>query len=409
MATPPHLGPSTPGGRAPSRLLVICPAVPHPSAGASTVLFFWYIAGALAAGYRVHVLLMPATQPSDAQLSSFTQALPNPELTWQVETGLLKTSQRWLALDQGDVGTKRIATAVAEHHPDCMLCLDLASAWAAAPVAVPRRVAWLGDLTFQTAACHARYACSEGKRPWISLPITLLRARAWRQVYRRILPAYDAVIVASASSVPALEELGVHSSYMPYPWPCDPPAPRTPPVLPTFVCMGTFDALGGRSTFHVLFGKLYDSFVQRFGRAGFCIRICGRGEMPVWAMRALSTRPELEFAGFVPDLPTFLASCHALLAPIEVAVGNRSRILTAMAQKLPVVAHENTRLGNPDLIHGQTCLLAGSAVGLASEAARIASDAMLAHTLAEQAYRTYQQQFSPTRAAAALIRVVSGT
>jgi len=52
-----------------------------------------------------------------------------------------------------------------------------------------------------------------------------------------------------------------------------------------------------------------------------------------------------------------MSKCHAVIAPIDVPVGNRSRILTAMSSGALLIAHKNASLGNPDLINNINCLL----------------------------------------------------
>ena len=109
-------------------------------------------------------------------------------------------------------------------------------------------------------------------------------------------------------------------------------------------------------------------------------------------------RPEIDFRGYIEDLDPVMDECHALLAPIDVPVGNRTRILTAISRHLPVIAHANTALGNPDLIDGETCYLANTAAEFAERIRRAVNDPSQATRIADAAFQSYRNNFSPERA-----------
>ena len=107
------------------------------------------------------------------------------------------------------------------------------------------------------------------------------------------------------------------------------------------------------------------------------------------------TAPELEHVGFVDDLAGLLGSVHAAIAPISVPVGNRSRILTALATGTVVVAHENAALGNPDLVDGVTCYLAGDPASFAERMARTVDEPGEARGVAARGQELYRSRFRP--------------
>ena len=100
----------------------------------------------------------------------------------------------------------------------------------------------------------------------------------------------------------------------------------------------------------------------------------------------------------MPRLERLLATSHALIAPVEAPVGNRSRILTALAQRLLVIAHSNTALGNPDLRDGDNCLLATTAEEMADKFCKVFRNPELAEKIAERGFDLYQMKFDPARA-----------
>ena len=131
--------------------------------------------------------------------------------------------------------------------------------------------------------------------------------------------------------------------------------------LPSFLFFGALAGLGSRSALRMLLTELYPRLVRMWGPGGFQLFLAGTKQPADWVQAAIQQKPEIKFEGFVDDLVGFMGRCHAVLVPIKVPVGNRSRILTAMAHGALVIAHRNTALGNADLVSGENCLLAGSA------------------------------------------------
>jgi len=84
-------------------------------------------------------------------------------------------------------------------------------------------------------------------------------------------------------------------------------------------------------------------------------------------------------------------------------VGNRSRILTAMAAGVPVVAHANAALGNPDLVDGATCYLARDGRRFVERMRKTVEQPDEAAVIVQQARACYEAHFSPLASAEMLI------
>lgn len=389
------------------RIVVWSPGVPHPSYGASRVLFWHYLAGLRDAGFDVlHLLLVEPANDAPEDLPKYIEdmSLSN---TFRVSVHRAPTF-----VERGRLGARLVEDAVAAarreavaFEPDVALSLDITSAWAEQGTG-GRRVVWLGDLNFETEWHHARYATRERRRESVRMPMAWLRSRAWRRVYREILAGADDVIVAAKSSESVLADLGVAARYLPYPWPAEPQGEHSwrAPDTPTFLFLGTLQALGSRSAFHFLLHDLYPRLRPLFG--DFKILVAGHGTPPRWAVEAMATMPELEQIGFVDDLDELFARIHSVLAPIDVPVGNRSRIVTAMGKGALVIAHRNAALGNPDLVHGRTCLLATSADEFADRLRRSVEDRSEATAIIAAARQRYLETFTPEVAVSRLLGAV---
>lgn len=384
--------------------MLICSAgIPHERDGASVVLFYHYIDRLKRDGYRIHhILLLPGQGWPQIDVDDYAKQMVDPAdpsrfRVTPVRAARFYTESRRFHRLVPSV-TKEFETAARAFEPDIIVAFDFLAAWITGRVEAPHRLVWLGDLNFQTILYHAWYAARENPLKLRHIPSNWLGARAWKRVYHDALRDADQVIVASASSVEQLARIGIRATYEPYPWPQTESrrsAGETPhpPGIPTFVFFGSLGGLGSRSALHFVTKKVFPLLRRRWGEGGFRILVAGRGELPDWAQRAFDGRKEIERLGYVDDLDALLASCHAVLVPIVVPVGNRSRILTAMAKRVLVIAHANAALGNPDLEDGKTCYLASNAVDFVERMRLAVEDRAAADTIIERAHRCYGEHF----------------
>jgi len=347
--------------------------------------------------------------PDPTEVDAYRKAVEEAgvfEVTIVVHPNSIRAYAWSLQIDSGI--QKTLAQISVLFNPELLLCLDLRCAWSAVGCEAHAKIAWLGDLNFQTLWYHALYSYKEGQRPLWKLPIDLIRSQYWKKPYRTVLPYFSRIFVASKSSETALRRLGMDASYLPYPWPAKPLHVHShADDRPTLVFCGTLGALGSRSSFHVLIKHIYPALLDYYGQHGFRIRICGRGRLATWVEDAFRERPEFEILGFVPAVEPILVKCHALIVPVEVPVGNRSRILTALSQKLLVIAHSNTALGNPDLKNGNNCYLADTPREFVDRIRDAVAEPEATHRIAERGFALYTEKFAPTKAVSLLLNEIA--
>ena len=83
------------------------------------------------------------------------------------------------------------------------------------------------------------------------------------------------------------------------------------------------------------------------------------------------------------------------------------RILTAFSYGCPVVAHESSALGIPELADGYNALLADDAEGLADSIVRVVRDGKLRTRLRENGRETFDRWFAPDVAAARVLELLT--
>lgn len=392
-----------------ARLLVVTMNLPHPSEGASTVLFHWYIDDLARRGYEIlHVVILEPGMASPEAVAAHVERMRAAGRV-RVETLEVASAVRstWTTVDT--MGHDRQVAALAEpFRPDLVVAFDIIPALLVRDLSCPRLV-WLGDLAFEVQHHHFIYSTRENPRNLIKAPKVYAIALAWRRAYRRALAGATAVC-ASGSSVGVLAGLGLSAQYEPYPWPEAAGEGGDVPRFdkPSFLFFGTLAGLGSRSALHFLIEGVYPRLVSTWGAGGFSIKIAGRGGLPAWARDAIGSRAEFESLGFVEDLTDLMARCHAVIVPIDVPVGNRSRILTALARAVPVISHANAALGNPDLRDGETCLLASTAEGFAAQMVRAWEDPSGVRRIAERGQSLYRERFSPEVACGRFAGIVAG-
>jgi glycosyltransferase involved in cell wall biosynthesis len=383
------------------RVLVCSTGVPHPTDGASVVLFFHYVEQILLAGHSVlHLLLLEDGHWDQQEVSDYTRTI---KAAGEIEVVTERAARfAWpslfkirFSLVQGSAfyGTARAFS------PDVIVAFDIVPAAIVADVRAPRRIIWLGDLQFLTMRLHASYGLHENPFDVIPFAKVWAASKSWRRAYIEILRRADSVIVSSGSSVDELRLLGLSSSYEPYPWPSDgrPLNQTRKAEKPSFLFFGSLAGLGSRSAMHFMTEDVYPKLRATWGTGGFRILIAGRGELAEWFKDAIADKPEFEWLGFVEDLDPLFEESHAVIAPIVVPVGNRSRILTALAKGALVIAHENVALGNPDLVNGKTCVLAKTVDEFVRAMQASVTDKAWARGIADGGRNCYETIFRPER------------
>lgn len=391
------------------RVLVITHGIPHPHRGASSVLFFWYVWALKSTGYTVlHLVLDTHRTGAEQELSDYKEAIETGPCFRVIRVALPVThafSYRKLAMEPA-LPSAHAVSEIKDFSPHATLCFDIVAAAVARKLGLANLLIWLGDLAYQTGLYHALYDVTTNPAKVLALPRVLLNCAVWKRFYRDTLDGQVNVIVASKSSEKLIDSLGARSKYLPYPWPgaSSEREPQQKHIIPTFIMFGTLAALGSKSAFHFLLKKVYPLLTKHWGENGFQILIAGSREMPEWVKAEVVACPALKFLGFVDDLAALVDQCHAVLAPISVPVGNRSRIVTAMSMGSTVIAHKNTALGNPELVSGENCFLAGSAEDYAMYMRKVCESPAEAERIGRAARSTYLETFEPGVASQLLLR-----
>lgn len=395
------------------RILVVSQGVPHSTRGASAVLYYAYLAALKASGNNIlHLCLNDKAQ--DADWTDYLTVIC-PDEAFAAKYAQLPhyySINRWALRIRPTLPDAQLIKAAKHFQPDKVVCFDILAAAVAQEMGFRQLNVWFGDLQYRSHWYNAVYDLKGGEGSWGKLPLTLLFCLLWKRLYRQVLPDTRLAIASSISSETPLREMGAtRSVYLPYPWPDGGIGlmPASKFETPTFIMFGTLSALGSKSAFDFLLTKVLPLLRAQWGSRAFEILVAGSRNMPAWAEKHLAACPEVKFLGFVDDLGSVVSRCHAVLAPIEVPVGNRSRIVTAMSMRALVIAHTNTARGNPELVSGENCYLAHSAQDFATCMQNAVEDEMTSRQLSTAARETYLKSFEPAAATKQFIELILDT
>lgn len=387
-----------------NKITIVVQGVPHPSVGASSVVFYWYIKALKAAGYEILCLIIEKSELNPADLTQFSESMGQDE-TFHAKVLVCANPIVHHAILGPRSVDRELALSVSEQvnvfAPAAIICFDLLAAWTTMFCKTTKKIVWLGDLNFETYWHHIFFSLE--RRDYRNALENFLYFHPWKRCYIKALNGFSKVIVCAKSSVKQMSLLGIQSEYLPYPWPADEQLVRTPDKMPTIAFFGSLAGLGSLSAVRMLTKEIHPKLIEKYGRNGFRIKLFGYGKFPKFARNIIEKNPEFETLGFVDDIRPILSQCHALIAPIEVPIGNRTRIITALAYELPVIAHANTSLGNPDLLSGENCFLGTTANQLTNYFFEIYANRNLSERLAKNGKELYMSKNNPAVAAKLLI------
>ena len=140
------------------RILVISQSVPHPTRGASTVLYYAYLAALKASGHEtLHLCLNDKAQgaewveylneirPDDAFRAEYAQ-LPH----------FYSINRRALRI-RPTLPDPRLIDEVKRFQPDTVVCFDILAAAVAQDIGFRRMIVWFGDLQYRSHWYNAVY------------------------------------------------------------------------------------------------------------------------------------------------------------------------------------------------------------------------------------------------------------
>jgi glycosyltransferase involved in cell wall biosynthesis len=171
--------------------------------------------------------------------------------------------------------------------------------------------------------------------------------------------------------------------------------------------IGHLRGIGTLAGLHLFVPSILPRLTEALGPDGFEVHIVG-GHDPPPAFATGLRHPAVRLRGQIADPADEFFAADVLLAPNPTATGASARILSGLTFGNCIVAHTDSLIGIPELVHGENCLLADDGSGLADETLRALADPLLREQLGEAGRALYERAFGPEAAARPLVRKVEG-
>jgi glycosyltransferase involved in cell wall biosynthesis len=175
---------------------------------------------------------------------------------------------------------------------------------------------------------------------------------------------------------------------------------RTPG--PRILMIGHLRGIGTIAGLHLFVPSILPELTEALGPDGFEVHVVGGEEPPAELEQGLRHRA-VRLRGQIEHPEEEFFAADVLLAPNPTTTGASARILSGLSFGCCVVAHADSLVGIPELVHEENCLLAGDGPGLARETLRALGDPALRERLGERARELYERSFSPEVAAGRLV------
>jgi glycosyltransferase involved in cell wall biosynthesis len=202
------------------------------------------------------------------------------------------------------------------------------------------------------------------------------------------------------------------SLYLQNMWPeadCPPSCSHTVSQNPIRIAasVGNLKATGNTMAFHYLGKEILPRLIRLFGEREFILDVYGKGPAHPPAGQFLSDS-HFRLHGWVDDLNAELvdSSCFLCLTnAYDFIVGN-TRVLLAWSLGVPVVAHSNSVLSMPEIIHDESALLGSDPDEVAHSIHQVCMDDDLRKRIGQGGLSAYEKFYRSTTVVPKMVSLI---
>jgi glycosyltransferase involved in cell wall biosynthesis len=402
------------------RIAFIMGGIPSLGHSGSTLAAWSILEELLSAGHEAHAVLIPETrllnETASRRLAELEQLGVSVEML-SVPEGALPAG-RWrrrlgfarsLAWPRDEElfpairAREAVRAALGAAKPDAGMAFGIEAIAATAVPGAPPTLALLSHPPAVSRRLRARYS---GNRALVARASERsFLAHADRRA-AALLRRFSSVGVFSRHHADWASRHGVSAWYAYYPLPDLAGSGwrdrRVSTPVPRILMIGHLRGIGTIAGLHLFVPSILPRLTEALGSDGFEVHIVG-GEDPPPALREGLEHPAVSLRGRIENPDEEFFAADVLLAPNPTTTGASARILSGLSFGCCVVAHADSLVGIPELVHEENCLLARDGPGLARETLRALGDPALRERLGERARELYERSFSPSVAARRLL------
>ncbi|MBN1566184.1 MAG: glycosyltransferase family 4 protein [Anaerolineae bacterium] len=259
----------------------------------------------------------------------------------------------------------------------------------------------LGDPEWQTQLIRAQFRHPQRSlgRKFLDYLALLQTVRCFKAEEKRVITeahqygvvasfsVYDTPGMSQRSGVPA-----IHNCPLAFPdW--GERAEATSQGKPQALMLGNLNGAQTRTGLRFFFTEVWPHWVNHVDPPRSIVRIVGKGKLPDYFPHP-QDHEKLEWIGFVPSLEDEWNQATAVLVPVPIEQGIRTRIVEAWSKAAPVIAHPSAEAAIPEMKAGVNYLAAIAAEEWIAALRRLESDPAFARTIAQNGRRTYEQFYA---------------
>ena len=383
-----------------NKILVVATGdLPNKSEGASTTVFYHFINYLLKKKNNIYLFSISQKKINNKTKKNFLNSFKNQN----IKSLYTYNVKNYYNFNKFNFLFRRIETSKLDKitikkiynlKPDKVFALDIAAASFAKQIFSKKIFIWLGDLNFSTTWYHFYYNFKNNYKYFLYYFFVKIIVKKWKYFYKKTL-LNNFCVSGSNANVNELKNIGIKSIYQPYPWTkVYKKINQKKKNKPSFLFFCNLVGFVSKSAMNYLIKNIYPNYENIWGKNGFKIYICGTYKLDENFKRKIKKLKNIKLMGYVYNLNTLASSCHACLFPIDVPVGNRSRIVTAMGSGWPIIAHENVAIGNPSLISGFNCYLAKNNHEFGLYSKLLYDKKYLCKKISLNAFNTYKSTFN---------------
>ena len=375
---------------------VICGIIPNKNDGASASVYFNYIEKILKISEDFDLFIINNKLIDyDNKIEKLIEQLNHP-INLKIHNFKLNTSINYIPWSKNFYLFKYFSKKIILEKPyDNLIFLDLEVGFLNIASVAVKKILWLGDLTFELEWYNYIENNNKSLPKFLSTLYYFINKIA---PYKLLNSKFDKIVCCSFSAQIRLNRLGIKGKFLPFPYPSMNIADNRISNFNSekkFLFYGNLVGSGSTSGLNFLFREILPNARKIWGKNNFSIVIGGRTKLPDLYEDYLNYYTEVSYIGYISDLGSTLKQFSALLIPISLPVGNRTRVLDGLSFGIPVVGHTALSYGNPFLINEVNCLLADTGLDFINKLNRICDDKKLYMNIIQNGIKTYDITYNP--------------
>jgi hypothetical protein len=260
------------------------------------------------------------------------------------------------------------------------------------------KILWLGDLSFELEWYNFIENNDRSFKGWSFMLFAFVNKVFF---YKLSSKNFNKIVCCSLSAQYRLNRININAEFQTFPYPSR--KSNREGILNSnfkksrkFLFYGNLVGSGSASGLKFLFNEILPCAREIWGKDSFEIFIGGRTRLPKLYDPYIQLYSEIKYLGFISDLDSTLNDFTALLIPISLPLGNRTRVLDGLSFGIPVVGHKALKKGNPFLIDGINCLLSESGPEFVNKLNKICLDFKFRNKLISNGFSTYDLAYNPS-------------